>query len=65
MLLRVDLQGWICCLSGCLFIFFKSDESSFAGFGCGVIFISFQVLSLFLLARLFVLKVLFVLGIDV
>ena len=64
-LLKVALQGWFCCLSGCLFTFFKSDESSFVGFGCVVIFISFQVLSLFLLARLFVLKVLFVLGIDV
>lgn len=64
-LLRVALQGRICCLSGCLFIFSKSDESSFVGFGCVVIFISFQVLSLFLLAHLFVLKVLFVLGIDV
>jgi len=45
--------------------FFKSDESSFVGFGCVVIFISFQVLTLFLIACLFVLKVLFVLGIDV
>lgn len=48
-----------------IYFFFKSDESSFVGFGCGVIFISFQVLSLFLLAPLFVLRVLFVLGIDV
>lgn len=64
-LLSVALQGWICCLSGCLFIFLKSDESSFVNFGSVVIFISFQVLSLFLLARLFVLKVLFVLGINV
>lgn len=30
-----------------LFIFFKSDESSFVGFGCVVISISFQVLSVF------------------
>lgn len=64
-LLKVALQGWVCCLPGCLFIFFKSDESSFVGFGCVVIFISFQVLSLFLLACLFAFKVLFVLGIDV
>lgn len=63
-LLKVVLQGWIYCLSGCLFTFFKSDESSFVGFGC-VIFIRFQVLSLFLLACLFVLKILFVLGIEV
>lgn len=48
----------------CLLLF-KSDESSFVSFGCVVIFISFQVLSLFMLACLFVLKVLFVLGIDV
>lgn len=52
-------------MPGCLFIFFKSDESSFVGFGCVVIFISFQVLSLFLLALLFALKVLFILEIDV